>query len=320
MCRSILLMLGAGLLSSCFFVEVRGPVVGAIVTVEEWNYRFEEMETLGFSEKTLGPVQLEAELGSDTWQSWRAKTQLAFMGGTELPEDVVIRPKKLYVIRSGPTCLQDECLVKGMDYDPYGNKTLADTPITVDGQMFAFATGEQILQQSVRVSPLTTALYHYAEHFTANNFIIDELNAIAPKFVSDMDKNGLVDYADVLKWSRQRHEKQYRGDIRKLDVLAEKIRDKDDYFYRESWTEIVGSEGARQLMGQDYVGSLDGFDGYRLADGKINRSDGVPNPQARSRRFGWARHQRAGKYTVSSGGVITSWRISRKPKKARSFG
>jgi hypothetical protein len=257
--------------------------VGAVITVEEWNYRFEEMEFLGFTDKTLGPVQLEETLGRELWASWPASLQLAFMGGTQLPEEVRLRPKKLYVLQSGPTCLRAECLVKGMDYDPYGNKTLTDTPLTQEGTLFAFATGEQIMEQTVRVSVLTTALFHYASNFSSDKLIMDELNAVAPKLVADTNRDGVADYSDVLNWSRQRHAAQYLGDEAALDRLTDKIRDHDDYYFRSSWIDVVGSEGARMLVGQDYVSSIDGVDGYQSADAKTYGTDGVPDPHTRDK-------------------------------------
>ena len=70
--RAILLIIASGVLSSCFFVEIRGPVVGAVVSVAGWNYRSREKERLGFTGKTLGPAQLEGKLGSEIWESWPA--------------------------------------------------------------------------------------------------------------------------------------------------------------------------------------------------------------------------------------------------------
>jgi hypothetical protein len=249
------------------------------VSVADWSYRYEERERLGFSEKTLGSAQLEGMIDFETWQSWPAKLQLIFMGGTKVPDEVRIRRNRLYVLGSGPTCTKSECLIKGADYDPHGNQQLTDTPLTVEGDLRAFATGEQIMEQPVRLSALTTALFYYAENFVSDKFIINELNAIAPKLVTDINKDGAVDYADILEWSRQRNEKQYLGDISDLDEFAGKIRDNDDYYFRLSWIDIVGSEGARRILGQEYVGSIDGFDGYQLADADVFGTDGVPNPQ-----------------------------------------
>lgn len=255
------------ILSGCFYTEVNGPVVGATVLVERWQYRQDDSVRLAFSEPTVGP-EYWAQMLSEEWHDWTSEKQLSVLGGTPVPKKKKINPNQLYLL----SC---NYYIRGQDYDSYRTKTLNDSPVTVEGALYAFATGEQILNQEIRLSTLTTAFYHYAKHYSSSKFILGKLNSAAKELVRDINADGSIDYSDVLIWSRQDKDSSFRGEISAIDELASNITYEDE-IVDSKWIEVVGREGASVLTQKERV--YDFSDPWRAADANIFGTNGVPEP------------------------------------------
>jgi hypothetical protein len=103
----------------------------------------------------------------------------------------------------------------------------------VSGNWRAIMSGEELTANGNIVSALTEAAYQYVYKevgLGTDEDLRQKLDEFAQLVVSDVDRDGDVDYTDVLKWTRLYSEDQYLGDINFLyDLIAVIIADEPDH-------------------------------------------------------------------------------------------
>jgi cyclophilin family peptidyl-prolyl cis-trans isomerase len=198
-------------LSACFHVQLTGSVGGADLSIAPLR----SPNTIVGSATSLMPADLVDLWGAEKWAEQPSLVQLLFVGITELTPDG-LDPDALYLVTASG----------GQDFDPEVQRVLSDSPVTVQGSWHAIATGQRIMAGNFKVSALTDALYRQMQariEQWSDAEILARLHASAQLVVGDVDKNGTVDYDDVLRWHRTVDGAYYLGDLTDVDALSAAI-------------------------------------------------------------------------------------------------
>ncbi len=204
-----MLGLGAclGLLSGCFQVQLMGPVGGARIKVTDLR----EPNTVLARTVSNSRAALLAQHGANKWENFGPVGRLFHLGVFHLDLNE-LDPDRLYLVTATGG--------KETDYDRDGKE---DAPYTtVNGEWHAIMTGAQ-LQGRGMISALTEAAYQWLlPHVDEmdDRQLLGNLDAFAQRVVDDVNDDGTVDYADVLRWSRLFDQDAYRGDQHSLDRLS----------------------------------------------------------------------------------------------------
>jgi cyclophilin family peptidyl-prolyl cis-trans isomerase len=197
-------------LSGCFQPQLGGAVGDATLTISPLH----SPQTVLVEATSWGPQQWIdiPSIGQTVWDDYGGFLQLLLVGMAR-PDTTSLDPDTLYLVTvSG-----------GQDYDPDGELTLSDSPADVQGVWHAIVSGQRIIKGNLKVSSLTEAIYQQNRTLLSefsDATILLRLDAAAEVLVDDVDDNGLVDYDDVLRWSRSLDAAHFRGNLEALDQLA----------------------------------------------------------------------------------------------------
>jgi hypothetical protein len=180
------------LLAGCLHVQVFGPVAGATVTVAPIFDR----DNIIFEGQTLDRESTIGIVTQDVWDDYNGLQKLIWMGilwGTDDPD---IEDNKVYLVTASG----------GVDEDRDVDLALDDSGTPVNAPLHAILTGAQIKGNNGKVSVLTEAMYQAMDPATLDNhneqWFKDEQDLFADRFVGDINGDGVVDFEDILKWSR----------------------------------------------------------------------------------------------------------------------
>ena len=200
-------------LTACFHTQLNGSVGGAEVTVAPLR----SPENVLATTSSMLPSDWIEQSGQQQWDEWSSLARMLIVGVTQfnnlLPD---LDPDALYVVRASG----------GEDYDPDNKAVLSESPASVQGSWHVIATGQRIMDGNLKVSILTEALYQQqalVSRGLTDTQILERLNAASQLLVGDVDKNGLVDYDDVLRWNRTVHSALYLGSTASLSALADAV-------------------------------------------------------------------------------------------------
>jgi peptidyl-prolyl cis-trans isomerase A (cyclophilin A)/peptidyl-prolyl cis-trans isomerase B (cyclophilin B) len=203
------IIISAGV-SGCFQSQLGGAVGNATLTISPLH----SPQTVLVEATSWGPQEWIdiPTIGQTVWDEYGGFLQLLLVGMIR-PDTSSLDPDALYLVTvSG-----------GQDYDPSGDLVLSDSPTDVQGVWHAIVSGQRIIKGNLKVSSLTEAIYQQ-NRTLLNDFsdatILLRLDAAAQVLVSDIDENGLVDYDDVLRWSRSLDAAHFQGSLEALDQLA----------------------------------------------------------------------------------------------------
>jgi hypothetical protein len=197
-------------LSGCFQVERLGPVAGADVTIVRLVGNLTRQDGL----KTRSEQFYQTDLGTRRWQSFRPFIRLLHLGTVEINE-TLYEDNRMYLVTA----------TGGYDMDSNADNTIDTVSIRerIDGRLHALMTGAQLKLGNSRVSLLTEAFYQSLSpdlDSMTNAEIRSALNKMARATVDDINKDGVVDYYDALRWSNIFKQEQYRGSTFFLGRLA----------------------------------------------------------------------------------------------------
>ncbi|MEH6610954.1 MAG: peptidylprolyl isomerase [Halioglobus sp.] len=198
-------------LTGCFDVQLNGSIADSQLSVTPLR----QPDNVVKSAVSLGPENWAQSLGTEEWEQLSGLLKLLFVGIANVKIEGV-DPNALYLVTASG----------GEDYDAERKLALSDIPEAVQGSWHAIVTGQRLLDGNIKVSPLTEALYlqvlpRLGEWNDAQ--VLARLDASAQLTVTDVDKNDVVNYADVVSWSRFFDAAKYRGDLSALNALADSI-------------------------------------------------------------------------------------------------
>jgi hypothetical protein len=207
MLRVTTLLLFALALSGCFHVQLNGGVAGAQVSVAPLDRPQQLLSRLS----SQGPQTMIARKGQAAWDVYNDYLKTIWMGVVFLPAGPV-EDSRLYLVTARG----------GENLDSDMNLLMDDVPVRVRGEWHAIVPGYKFRETHNSVSLLTEACYQwllsrYPGQLPEQARILEELDAAARRMVEDINRDGVVDYNDVLVWNIYASARQYRGE--KADLL-----------------------------------------------------------------------------------------------------
>ena len=198
-------------LTGCFHVQLNGSIADSQLTITPLR----QPDNVLKSGASLGPENWAQTLGDEKWEGLTELLQLLLVGIANIKVEGV-DPNALYLVTASG----------GEDYDAERKLALSAIPAAVQGSWHAIVTGQRLLDGNIKVSPLTEALYlqvlpRLGEWSDAQ--VLARLDASAQLTVTDVDKNDLVNYSDVISWSRFFDAAKYQGNLSAIDALADSI-------------------------------------------------------------------------------------------------
>jgi peptidyl-prolyl cis-trans isomerase A (cyclophilin A)/peptidyl-prolyl cis-trans isomerase B (cyclophilin B) len=201
------------LLTGCFHIQLHGSVGGGEVTIAPLR----SPDNILTTATSALPADLIEQWSRGVWDEWPSLLRLLLVGVTTLDKPLPsLDPAALYVVSASG----------GEDYDPDNSLSLTEGPVAVQGSWHVIATGQRIVDGNLKVSALTEALYRQQLAVLSTQTdaqIQSRLEASAELVVGDVDKNGSVDYNDVLRWHRSLDGKFLLGELAAVDALSDAI-------------------------------------------------------------------------------------------------
>lgn len=192
------------LMAGCEQAQVAGPLGGATVTVSELR-----SGNIVVSNQFTEDEAAAAQRNGDKWNTFNPLQKSWFIGNHYFSgaDKASFNDNTWYVIE----------MAGGFDYYATGTFLQEPSPVQVFGSVHAIVSGARLKEANYLVTPVTEAAYQYVKDFAGlltNTQLEETLDAVATELVGDADKDGRVDYTDVLKWNRLLH----------LNLLVDKDR------------------------------------------------------------------------------------------------
>ncbi|MBT4521406.1 MAG: DUF1588 domain-containing protein [Halieaceae bacterium] len=224
--RTLFLSLMLCTLAGCFQAQLNGPVEGAQITVSKLN----DSSVVYVQSNTSTQESVIAIRG---WQAWNDFTNLIKLLLLGVATDKLVEPEadQLFLVTA----------FSGTDKDWDMDGVPNQNGIAVSGEWHALVPGSNINDPTIKVSALTEALYLWiapALGALSNAEVMDNLNSIAGELVGDVDDNGIIDYVDVLKWSRILNDDFHAG-LPTLNNIAYSIRTNGDLTQRSALSQAL---------------------------------------------------------------------------------
>lgn len=204
--------------AACKEVQLNGPVANASIFIDLLSQP--GLNTQSTTTSVSGDTI--SEVGLAEWIEMPNAIKFLHVGNFEV-KDNKLDLNSLYLVRASSG--------DDVDADRDGIYDVASTD--VNGHWRAIMSGEELMANGNIVSALTEAAYQYVYKeigLGTDEDLRQKLNEFAQLVVSDVDKDGDVDYTDVLKWTRLYSEDQYLGDINFLyDLIAVIMADEPDH-------------------------------------------------------------------------------------------
>jgi serine protease len=242
------------LASGCLHVQLYGPVSDAVITVAPLRDR----NAIVFQARSWGDLAARSALGAEYWDTLADHLQLIWLGSTPTNDDV-LEDSTLYLVTA----------FDGFDEDVNLDGERDAQATAVFGQWHAVLTGRQVRSLSGKVSPLTEAVYRSLElslDELSDTEVLAALDVTAQAMVTDLNRDGAVGYADVLRWHRLVNADSYLRDIAAVDELTEALeKGASNTDIRRLSRAVVGQNSSGnesfQLSGSIAVSSVTAVDG-----------------------------------------------------------
>lgn len=213
-----------GWLSGCKEAQLSGPVEGADVYIDLLAQPGASAQAMKTSTKNDLFQLLGAEKGSEVWQGWPEAARFLWVGNFDV-DPALVTPEALFLVT----------VSNGDDVDADRDGRFDQSPTRVQGSWRAIMSGEALLTNGCLVSALTEAAYLFVADeigLVPEADLMERLDDFATLVVTDVNMDGVVDYSDVLRWTRLYSEDQYLYDIALVDNLADIISRNDQDFIR----------------------------------------------------------------------------------------
>ena len=192
--------------SACLQAQLNGSVGGASIVITPLRTNATLATPVSYDQSSL-----VAALGANVWNGLSGFERLESLGVFVAPG---VQPSQLYLLSASG----------GADYDNNLDQQADTQPTPVLGEWHAIMTGAQMRQAGNQVSALTEVLYRSVVNELeglSDAQLLRRLDAAARKVVSaDLTGDGVVDYQDVLAWTRLTDSDRLVGDPGDLDRLA----------------------------------------------------------------------------------------------------
>jgi hypothetical protein len=198
-------------LSGCKQAHLGGPVADADILIDLLNQPGASFQML--ASKDVNDVV--RDVGISKWNSMTDNQKFIRLGSFEVDAEL-IDPGQLYFVTAR----------YGEDTDANRNRKVDRERLEVAGEWHAIMSGATLLNDSALVSALTEAAYQYVRDrigLVSDEELLGLLDEFAGLVVADVNLDGVVNYTDVLLWSRLYFQGSYLGDIAFLDRLADVI-------------------------------------------------------------------------------------------------
>ena len=209
--KSTLLLAAALGLAACGEAQLNGPVAGADIFVDLLG---EEGAQYQFT-RTSDEEGTRQEVGAEKWEGWGSRDKFAWIGNFDL-DSAFVDQARLYLIEAR----------NGSDVDFDKDGEYDSEPSEILGRWRAIVEGSALRSGDASVNLLTESIYQFLQG-DIEQLNEDEirawLDALAAEVVTDLNGDGVVDYADVMEWSNSRDAEGFTGDQQALEQLAEAI-------------------------------------------------------------------------------------------------
>jgi hypothetical protein len=208
-------------LSACKQAQLDGPVMDADILIDLLNQPgagFQQLETTDVSD-------VARDIAPTLWTTLTENQKRIRLGVFEVDEELIV-DELLYFVTAR----------NGEESDADRDGEIERDGPEVLGEWHAIMGGATLLNDCALVSALTEAAYQYVRDrigVVSDKELLSLLDEFAGLVIADVNFDGVVNYTDVLLWSRYYFEASYLGDIAFLDALANAIASgADDYVVR----------------------------------------------------------------------------------------
>jgi hypothetical protein len=239
-------------LSACKEVQLGGPVTNADIFIDLLNQPGASSQSL----ETTDRGNVIEQFSLEKWNTMPDYEKFLWVGNFEADPELV-DPESLYLVAAR----------YGEDVDADRDGEYDNFPLDIEGQWHAIMTGTALLANANVVSALTEAAYQYVRRdigLIPDAEIQARLDTFAQLVVSDMNRDGIVNYSDVLRWTRLYSTDKYLGDIALVDNLIDVISTDQAEYLRDAaaasvWRkEVVDPVRPSEVEGTHIGGNVSG--------------------------------------------------------------
>lgn len=178
------------LLAGCLHVQLLGSIAGARIAI---------VDLRGPQQSLVDGTSLDDAAAAarfpNQWDSFNAVVKAFFLGLVFLEDTAALEENALYLVTA----------IGGMETDLNRDLRVDDSPTPVSHALRAIMNGAQAAGAGFKVSALTEAAYRWVQADLAtlsDTELLAQLDAAALELVTDTNRDGTVDYADILFWTR----------------------------------------------------------------------------------------------------------------------
>ncbi len=210
--RAAALSLVFALLAGCLHAQLNGSIAGATITITELRNPAVVATTATSADESLNI----ALYGEEAWNGWNAVVRHWLLGIFTVDGRQVSEGKLYLVTASG-----------GVETDMNRDLQADANPTPVSHDWRAIMTGEQVLDVGYKVSALTEAAYRWIAadiNSLDDNELLARLDSVSAALVSDVTDDGVVDYGDLLSWTRILNAgASFKGEIDTLNAFSDAL-------------------------------------------------------------------------------------------------
>lgn len=209
--KSIVIIGTAAALSACGDAQLNGPVAGADIMVDLLGEAGAQHQFTRTSDEE-GSRQ---EVGAEKWAGFGNLDKFAWIGNFDLDSAFVDAERLYLVVAQNGT---------DVDFDMDGKYDV--NPAEILGQWRAIVEGSALRSGDASVNLLTESAYQFLKgdiDQLNEDQVREMLDALAQQLVTDINEDGVTDYADIMAWRNEADGEYFRGDPAALENLANAI-------------------------------------------------------------------------------------------------
>jgi hypothetical protein len=209
--KSVAIISGVIALSACGEAQLNGPVAGADILVDLLGEAGAQHQFTRTSDEE-GSRQ---EVGAEKWAGFGSSDKFAWLGNFDL-DSAFVDAERLYLLVAQ----------NGSDVDFDKDGEIDDIPAEILGKWRAIVEGSALRSGDASVNLLTESAYQFLKgdiDQLSEDQVREMLDTLAQQLVTDINGDGLTDYADIMAWSNGLDSENFLGDPGALEDLANAI-------------------------------------------------------------------------------------------------